>query len=552
MDRPIFFKGQIPRAYDLLKAIRDTDKAIGDASLGLLGGAMSGASGVPGAQGTPEIGIPTPYYNNLAVGIDAGGYTTGLQVGYLGHVTGANGVVAGFSLNWSNLLLQIDRGTVYALGLTDAISTLPSGASPPTAGYGSLATDAEPILHECRIPPSQFSLAAPALGGVSNWYIVYALGQQLDATDPDDPSLGVGAANALLLYYNSANPNTPLNGPAGAGTLQATARKAAGPNQTTAGMQPTAAAGIFLHSMPASSGSGSVGVYGGSQVSTASLDPSGCAIPLYIIQVISGDTTIKAGQVWHVGRGGAPTGTNSPLSDSPNPPAPFLSGLLGQHHLGIAGSAPKIDGGVEWKPLSAVNNNGQQIVDVGATPAPSPALTAGSRSQASPVVAMASLFPASTPQAWTNFPAIGSGSPTLGTSLPAGTSLTVAAAKMAIYQVASGTPLWQRMFLALEISGAAGTISAGSTFLWTGAHQIPFPTFFPNSLTDLFATPIVGYLTGVAQATRIRAQASLAGAGGMAIAGESAFDLLISIDDAVTLGSSDNFQFGCWIQAAGY
>lgn len=439
--------------------------------------------------------------------------------------------------------------TVYALGLTDAISTLPSGASPPTAGYGSLATDAEPILHECRIPPSQFSLAAPASG--SNWYIVFAVAAQLDATDPDDPSLGVGAANALLLYYNSANPNTPLSGPAGAGTLQATTRKAAGPNQTTTGMQPTVAAGLKITSAMAATGT-STGVFNGTKAATASLDASGCAIPLYMIQVKAGDLSVQAAQVWQVGRGAAPSGTNSPLSDSPNPAAPFLSGLLGQHHLGIAGSAPKIDGGVEWKPLSKVDNNGQQIVDVGATPAPSPALTAGSRSQASPVVAMASLFPASTPQAWTNFPAIGSGSPTLGTSLPAGMSLTVAAAKMAIYQVASGTPLWQRMFLALEISGAAGTISAGSTFLWTGAHQVPFPTAFPNSLTDLFATPIVGYLTGVAQATRIRAQASLAGAGGMAIAGESAFDLLISIDDAVTLGSSDNFQFGCWIQAAGY
>jgi hypothetical protein len=89
--------------------------------------------------------------------------------------------------------------------------------------------------------------------------------------------------------------------------------------------------------------------------------PAG-AQPLYIGYLQSTDSSINFAHLWAVGLGSAPTtGGASSFTQ-----APFLRGVTEQHHLGKLGSAPQIDGGVEWKPLSAVPNNGQRISNGGA------------------------------------------------------------------------------------------------------------------------------------------------------------------------------------------
>ena len=164
---------------------------------------------------------------------------------------------------------------------------------------------------------------------------MYAVAGQYDTVEATDPNFSVTNA-AILPFFNSANPQQPLAGPGGTNppTTSTTERKAIA----------------------------TIGFVTGTNTSTTTAPtltmPTG-AVPLYVGYLNSSDTDLNGAHFWAVGLGAAPTGGGlAGLT------APFLHGLLSQHHLGVVGSAPKIDGGVEWKPLSTVNNNGESLINV--------------------------------------------------------------------------------------------------------------------------------------------------------------------------------------------
>jgi hypothetical protein len=355
MRRSTIYTGEIPRDYDLLKAWQSELRALGTAGLDLLGGTTHDPNAPAGITGTLNIG-QYPGWANGAGGVAPLG-TGGTYFPTTAVTSGANGfkqmVLAGFYpvADATDLGFGVDTGTVYILAAVDNtgnLATSTGGNGGTSTQYGDLATNTNPpepdtqvILQQCVIPAASWAVVAPG-AGTYNWYLVTAQPEQLDETDDDDPNYQ-GGSNAILPYFNSASPTSPLYGPSGGGTRQPTAR----------------------------TGTGVLNLVGPINSSSDSSVPSGLVpatgnVPMYIIVVPHGATTFGSSlgttAVWYVvGRGGAPA-LASPYAG----PAPFLTGHLHQHHLGVPGSAPKIDGGVEWKPLSSVDNNGQNFVDAAA------------------------------------------------------------------------------------------------------------------------------------------------------------------------------------------
>jgi hypothetical protein len=186
----------------------------------------------------------------------------------------------------ASMSLTLNPGTVYQAGQIDYVTTAGVGA---LTAYGSLAADATAIILQGIAAAAQniTGFTAPGTTGQSTNFLVEFQVQTQDGT-----LLG-------LNYYNSANPQVPLIGPAGAGTQQATERS-------------TVLAVQVLAGSPAATGS---------QV-TPSIT-SGW-LPGYVVTVAFGQTTVLAGNI-AVAAG-----------------APFLASLTSQHHLGIPGTAPKI------------------------------------------------------------------------------------------------------------------------------------------------------------------------------------------------------------------
>lgn len=129
---------------------------------------------------------------------------------------------------------------------------------------------------------------APSTQSQSICYLVQVQFQQVDSRP------------LALPYYNSANPQVPLVGPGGNGTTQFTDRTGALAVQVVAG---AAAATGNQVTPPTTSG----------------------WLPAYVITVAFGQTSIGA------------------VNIAVHPLAPFLASLTSQHHLGIPGTAPKVD-----------------------------------------------------------------------------------------------------------------------------------------------------------------------------------------------------------------
>lgn len=360
MNRPEIYQGAVPRAYDLLKGWRDAQKATDLAALDGIGGFT--AAGVRPS----EIGLTSlAPYNSLPLG-NAAGLTTGLSGGLSAVVSGFAfyPTTNAFASGGTGVAANIGGGDAYVLAEPDEVdATIGAVSNPigtgtlqqyPQGSYGGLTGESTIRAVQCIGPASTNSGSAPgqtrnagqlltgdftAPASGFNAYLVYAVPQINDTTDSDDPNFS--STNALLPFYNSADPTSPLNGPAGSGSLLTTARESV----------------VWIAVSTASAGATEAAAAGGLSV------PSGC-IPLYLIDVAAGDTTLHgvlaAGRVYAVGLGsGTPALTGSPV-------APFLRGVTTQHHLGVPGSAPKIDGGAEWAPLSAVSNNGQDFTNFGA------------------------------------------------------------------------------------------------------------------------------------------------------------------------------------------
>jgi hypothetical protein len=116
----------------------------------------------------------------------------------------------------------------------------------------------------------------------------------------------------LRPYFNTNNPSQPFEGPNNDGASQPTKRKA------TITIQ-------IIYGSPASTGS------------EVPPNPTAGWVPLYLADLAFNRTTVVSGQIL--------VARPSVGASVPNnyPGAPFLAGLLNQHHKGIPGQAPQID-----------------------------------------------------------------------------------------------------------------------------------------------------------------------------------------------------------------
>jgi hypothetical protein len=156
--------------------------------------------------------------------------------------------------------------------------------------YGSIVADTGDPLTKMgiNITSTSFTMTMPSTAGQSQNYLIQCAFSEAD----DSP--------ATLAYYNSLNPSQPFTGPANSGTPQNTRRAQRASLVLKVGTPQNA----------------------GSQL-TPTVDPG--YIGLWVITVANGQTSITASSI-------------SPFAN-----APFLVPFLSKHHLGVPGSAPKID-----------------------------------------------------------------------------------------------------------------------------------------------------------------------------------------------------------------
>ncbi len=335
MKRRQVYSGELVRSYDLLKGWRADAEGLG-----------IGISDIIGGYGSTTDGFNKSWTSNCPLYLltDLGGQTS--------PAAPSGAFLSGFGWYINNLQLQVDTGTCYpamALG-TDQVNTgstsiLNSGAA---TGYGDIAAGDVISLIQCVSTPTTMTTVAPGAGNFRA-YLVAVVPQQVDTTELDDPNrqavVGTIPGQAVLPYYNSANPGSPLAGPGGLATpvSQASARIGNSIVQFSANSPQTSAVSMTAAINALINDSGSVPMY--------IIGVSGTQTAIPAVQNIGGGAG-TAGGVWACGLGTAPAITASRQ-------APFLRGFLAQHHLGVPGSSNKIDGAAEWKPLAAVPNNYQ-------------------------------------------------------------------------------------------------------------------------------------------------------------------------------------------------
>lgn len=196
----------------------------------------------------------------------------------------------------NTLAVSISPGNIYQQTTLD-----PSAA-------GDLPTDGKIYyLQGISWVAQSVALSTAALAsGQSQWALIQATFTFSDVIRASDPTGG------LLPFYSAANPTQPLQGQGGSGVLLPTARTATVVFSVVYGTPATTGSEV-----PPSAASGNVG--------------------LYLIDLSYGQTAISQAQIL---RASPSVGTGVP---STYPYAPFLTGLLNQHHLGIPGQAPQIN-----------------------------------------------------------------------------------------------------------------------------------------------------------------------------------------------------------------
>lgn len=203
----------------------------------------------------------------------------------------------------ASLNINLASGRIYQIAPIDATAD------------GAIPQNLTNILQQGYIGAQAISLSTSGIGaGQSRWSLIEAQFSQVDAVRANDPTGG------LLLFYNSTNPNMPYEGPGNDGLTSNTVREGVVTLQVITGSSATT----------------------GSEVPP---NPTSGWVPLYLIDLSSTQTAITSGEILTAGPS---VGTNVP---SNYPQAPFLAGLLNQHHLGITGSAPQIDLTAEVKNL---------------------------------------------------------------------------------------------------------------------------------------------------------------------------------------------------------
>ena len=365
MDRSQVWTGEIPRSYDYLKGWRRAAIGFGFGVTDLVGGAEDSAAGFAGPGSLGD--------NLYAFLTDHGGGTAESPLTAQAGVSAA--VVAGFSIVPNNPgagQITLGPGSVYfsmqcdfvqatkaqwtaavTAGGSSAVAyspLYPVGAGVST-GFGDIAADLTAAAVQFLTPAATFSIAAPGAGADTynaNAYLIYVVPAQVDQTISDDPNISASAPqNAVLPYYNASDTATPYQGPGGTNP----------PTQQPSARTPVGQLFITAASTFPSNASNAAAIAG----AVAALTMPVGAIPLYVVARTHG-AALLAANVWAAGLGTCPALTALiAQGGGVGTVAPFLRGTMQQHHTGKVGSAPQIDGGVEWKPLSTVNNNGQAL-----------------------------------------------------------------------------------------------------------------------------------------------------------------------------------------------
>lgn len=191
----------------------------------------------------------------------------------------------------ASLTINLTEGLIYALA--------PLESTP----YGSLPADSTQIFQQGYAPASTVTLNTAGISpGQSKWALIECRFSQVNEVRSDDPTDGV------LAFYNSSNPSDPLQGPGGSGQDLPTVRKGAAVVQVSYG---SAAASGSAEPPPVSSG----------------------FVPMYLVLLTNGQTTITGGQILRSG----------PDAHEDAQVAPFAGGLYSHRHNGATGQAQKID-----------------------------------------------------------------------------------------------------------------------------------------------------------------------------------------------------------------
>lgn len=204
-----------------------------------------------------------------------------------------SGVVATAS-SPASLVLHLSAGRIYEQAPIDATQ------------YGSIPADTDLVMQQGYAAAQAVTLTTSGLSsGQSRWALIEVAFSQVDVVRANDPTGG------LLYYWNSDNPTVPFQGPGGNGQVQDTERQGVATIQV---------------------------IYGSVATSGAEVPPSPSAgyVPLYLVDLAFGQTTVVQGQIIVAGPS---VGANVPGN---YPYAPFLAGLLNSHHNGTPGQAPKI------------------------------------------------------------------------------------------------------------------------------------------------------------------------------------------------------------------
>lgn len=184
-----------------------------------------------------------------------------------------------------NLTINLSEGQIYQLADIDSEAN------------GVLGSDLDQILQQGFAEASVQTFNTSGLSpGQAKWALVQVGFAQEDDEEEVKP------------FYNSDNPEDPLEGPGGDGGELPSVRKGVASISINYGAAATAGS----HVPPAVSAN---------------------CVPLYLISLTFGQTAITDGQILVAG----------PDAYSGYQQAPFLKGLLGSHHHGIAGEAPQID-----------------------------------------------------------------------------------------------------------------------------------------------------------------------------------------------------------------
>lgn len=212
----------------------------------------------------------------------------------LGGQTTVIGGLAASASGPTSLVIHLAAGRIYQVADIDATA------------IGGIPQNTSTVLQQGFSIAQTVTLSTTGItSGNSRYSLIQAQFSQVDSIRANDPNGG------LLFFYNSTNPADPFEGPGNDGLTTPTVRQ-----------------GLIV-----------IQVINGAQASTGSEvppNPTSGWVPLYMVDLAFGQTTISGGQILTAGPS---VGLNVP---SNYPYAPFLAGLLNSHHDGNAGQAPQI------------------------------------------------------------------------------------------------------------------------------------------------------------------------------------------------------------------